>query len=113
MTLELPEGTSCSGGDNGKLCLAAIKTEQGYGNCLVLTQADTTTGGSTTTNGGKAQADGLKGSKTGQNGKYTDSGDQVNQKQTNGTKADQTKSNDAGGDKSTGKNQKRSIRRRL
>ena len=38
-TIQLPAGTKCTGGTNQNLCLAAITTTSGLGNCVVVSQA--------------------------------------------------------------------------
>ncbi|KAI0274097.1 hypothetical protein BGY98DRAFT_936102 [Russula aff. rugulosa BPL654] len=94
-TLQLPDGTECTGGTSGKLCLVSISNEAGDGNCMVLSQADTTTQSSTATNGGKPQTNA-----------------QTNQNQANGNNGGQN-GGQANTNPNTGNtNQKRMIRKR-
>jgi hypothetical protein len=83
----------------------SIINDKGDGNCMVLSQADTTTQSSTTANGGKAQpkaqTDTLKNVKTNQNQENGNNGGQTGQNQANGS------------DKTTGKINKRMIRKRM
>ncbi|KAF8462642.1 hypothetical protein DFH94DRAFT_483758, partial [Russula ochroleuca] len=70
LTVQLPEGTKCTGGTNKNLCLVSFTTTAGYGNCVVFsqdeaadtdakqkTETDPSTGGkkteTNTNNGGK------------------------------------------------------------
>ncbi|THU82261.1 hypothetical protein K435DRAFT_606858, partial [Dendrothele bispora CBS 962.96] len=36
---KLPDGTQCTGGTAGNLCLVSFKTTAGFGNCVVIQQA--------------------------------------------------------------------------
>jgi hypothetical protein len=50
-----PDGTKCGGGNDKNLCLVSFPTTAVYGNCVVVTQAETTEKSSTSTDGGKGQ----------------------------------------------------------
>ncbi|CCO36344.1 hypothetical protein BN14_10478 [Rhizoctonia solani AG-1 IB] len=39
LSVSLPEGTSCTGGASGDLCLVSFKSSSGFGNCVVVKQA--------------------------------------------------------------------------
>ncbi|THU80705.1 hypothetical protein K435DRAFT_633392, partial [Dendrothele bispora CBS 962.96] len=41
---KLPDNTQCTGGTAGNLCLVSFKTTAGFGNCVVVQQATTSTG---------------------------------------------------------------------
>lgn len=50
-----PDGTKCAGGGDKNLCLVSFVTTAGYGNCVVVTQVETTEKSPTSTDGGKGQ----------------------------------------------------------
>jgi hypothetical protein len=58
-----PDGTKCGGGTDKNFCLVSFVTTAGYGNCVVVTQAETTEKSSTSTDG--------KGQKNTRNGGQT------------------------------------------
>jgi len=79
ITMQMPAGTTCSGGKSKNLCMVALQTKGGFGNCVVVQQggaagnstADATSAGGNSTvtpaggaSNGTASADG---SKTGKN----------------------------------------------
>jgi len=39
LTVKLPDGIKCAGGSDKNRCLASFVTTEGYGNCVVVTQA--------------------------------------------------------------------------
>jgi len=49
LKLSLPAGTKCTGGKTGDLCLVALVSDGGFGNCVVVQNAAATGTGSTTT----------------------------------------------------------------
>ncbi|KAF8504834.1 hypothetical protein F5888DRAFT_792560 [Russula emetica] len=53
LTLKLPSGIKCVGGNEKNRCLASFVTPKGYGNCVVVIQPGTTAQNPTSTNGGK------------------------------------------------------------
>ena len=38
VTVRLPDGLSCSGGQSNDLCLVSFRTAAGFGNCVVVQQ---------------------------------------------------------------------------
>ena len=36
----LPDGTTCTGGNDGASCLVGFATAGGFGNCVLISQAD-------------------------------------------------------------------------
>lgn len=36
ITVQMPSGTTCTGGKTGNLCLVAFKSASGFGNCVVV-----------------------------------------------------------------------------
>ncbi|CAL1699713.1 unnamed protein product [Somion occarium] len=45
ITVQLPTGTTCTGGANGNQCLVSFKTSAGFGNCVLIQQDGAATGG--------------------------------------------------------------------
>jgi len=78
ITMQMPAGTTCSGGKSKNLCMVALQTKGGFGNCVVVQQggaagaagnstADATSAGGNSTvtpaggaSNGTASADGSK-----------------------------------------------------
>ncbi|KAI0793627.1 hypothetical protein C8Q74DRAFT_1194046, partial [Fomes fomentarius] len=54
LTVQLPAGTTCSGGASGSKCLVSFVTAGGFGNCVVVDQA----GGAAAGNGAAAGTNG-------------------------------------------------------
>ncbi|KAN0125544.1 hypothetical protein V8E52_000751 [Russula decolorans] len=82
--VKLPDGIKCAGGTNKDRCLVSIITDGGDGNCVVVTQADTTENSPTS-------KDGAKGPTSTQNGAQTNghqSGAQSNANQGTSSGAD-------------------------
>jgi len=46
LSLRLPAGTNCTGGKAGNLCLMSLKTQGGFGNCIVVQQGGAAVGNS-------------------------------------------------------------------
>jgi len=56
LTVQLPEGTTCTGGTSKNICIASFETAAGFGNCVAVTQGQGATS-SSTSSGTKAAKD--------------------------------------------------------
>jgi len=55
ITVQMPAGTTCTGGAAGNLCLVSFKSAGGFGNCVVVSSGAAAAGaGATTTTGAAA-----------------------------------------------------------
>lgn len=50
LTVQMPAGTKCTGGNAGNLCLMSFTTDGGFGNCVVAQQGGAAPGGAAAAN---------------------------------------------------------------